>query len=121
LADITRVMATWTTASFNGTYTDAKSQSEEFTAYKRTEKRRFVAEKTELESLLGNIQTKVKTYGLREYRPAVGLALGDLDGAWRGLTKAETARSKAINAKIGAYLSPVSAFCFVVLLFVGWC
>jgi hypothetical protein len=91
----------WGNASFDGTYADAKHQSEAFTNYKRTEKRRFVTEKTELESLLGNIQTKVKTYGLRMYTPPVGLQLSDLDTVWRTLTKAETQRSKTINVKIG--------------------
>jgi hypothetical protein len=91
----------WTTATFNGTYVDAKRQSEEFNNYKRGEKRRYVAEKTDLESLLGNIQTKVKTYGLRSYNPPNGLQLSDLDVAWRTLGKAEAQRSKTINAKIG--------------------
>ena len=104
LADIERVCSKWNRASFDGTYADAKHQSEEFTTYKRIEKRRFVAEKTELESLLGNIQTKVKTYGLRMYTPPAGLQLSDLDTAWRSLTKAEAQRSKTINAKIGAYI-----------------
>ena len=51
--------------------------------------------------LLGNIQTKVKTYGLRSYNPPRGLQLSDLDVAWRTLGKAEAQRSKTINAKIG--------------------
>lgn len=91
----------WTTATFDGTYINAKHQSEQFNTYKRSEKRRYVAEKTELESLLGNIQTKVKTYGLRTYTPSTGLQLSDLDAAWRVLGKAEAQRSKTINAKIG--------------------
>ena len=80
---------------------DAKRQSEQFNNYKRGEKRRYVAEKTELESLLGNIQTKVKTYGLHCYTPPPGLHLSDLDIAWRTLGKSEAQRSKSINAKIG--------------------
>ena len=112
----------WTAATFDGTYVDAKRQSEEFNNYKRGEKRRYVAEKTDLESLLGNIQTKVKTYGLRSYNPPNGLQLSDLDVAWRTLGKAEAQRSKTINAKIGGYstevccLSLVSKKVFVVHL-----
>jgi len=98
-----KVCARWTAATFDGTYTDAKHQSEEFNNYKLGEKRQYVAEKTDLESLLGNIQTKVKTYGLRAYIPPQGLLLSDLDTAWRTLGKAEAQRSKAINAKIGGY------------------
>jgi hypothetical protein len=95
----TRAQLTVTT--FDGTYADAKSQSERFNNYKRGEKRRYVAEKTDLEFLLGNIHTKVKTYGLQPYAPPKGLQLSDLDVAWRTLGKAEAQRSKAINAKIG--------------------
>jgi len=91
----------WTTATFDGTYGNAKYQSEQFNTYKRSEKRRYVTEKTELESLLGNIQTKVKTYGLQTYSPPPGLQLSNLDAAWRVLGKAEAQRSKTINAKIG--------------------
>ena len=93
----------WDKATFDGTYADAKRQSSEFNQYKHGDKRKYVAEKTDLESLLGNIQTKVKTYGLRAYHPPSGLELSDLDVAWRTLGKAEAQRSKAINAKIGGY------------------
>jgi|SRR5579859_2687555 hypothetical protein len=96
-----RVCKSWNESTFDGTYTDAKSHSENFNTYKRQQKRTFVAEKTDLESLLGNIQTKVKTYGLREYTPPRGLRLEDLDSSWRVLGKAEAQRSKTINAKIG--------------------
>ena len=88
--------------TFDGTYANAKSQSEQFNNYKRNEKRQFIAEKTDLESLLGNIQTKVKTYGLKAYNPPLGLLLSDLDTAWRNLGKTEAQCSKAINAKIGS-------------------
>ena len=98
------IRAEWTSATFDGTYSNAKHQSEQFNTYKRSEKRRYVKEKTDLESLLGNIQTKVKTYGLRSYNPPNGLQLSDLDVAWRTLGKAEAQRSKTINAKIGGYI-----------------
>lgn len=115
----------WSTSTFTGTYSDAKSQSESFNAYKRSEKRNYVAEKTDLEYLLGNIQTKVKTYGLRAYTPPSGLRLEDLDLAWRELGRAEAVRSKAINAKIGGYdlvlfgfhISYLSRFLLIPLLF----
>src|ERR1700730_16725588 len=105
-----QVRGQWDTATFDGTYVDAKHHSEQFNTYKRSEKRRFVAEKTDLEYLLGNIQTKVKTYGLRAYTPPSGLLLEDLDSAWRILGKAEAQRSKAINAKIGGSPPPFLFF-----------
>ena len=98
------ICAQWDKATFDGTYTDAKHQSEQFNAYKRNEKREYIVEKIDLESLLGNIQTKAKTYGLRAYMPPKGLQLSDLDGAWRMLGKAEAQRSKTINTKIGTYV-----------------
>jgi len=103
LDNIEKVRTQWAAAKFDGTYSDAKKQSEEFNNYKRTEKRKYYAEKTDLESLLGNIQTKVKTYALRAYSPPRGLQLSDLDSAWRTLTKSEGQHSKIINGKIGAY------------------
>lgn len=103
LDNMKQIQSKWTRETFDGTYTNAKHQSTQFNTYKRHEKRQFVAEKTDLESLLGNIQTKVKTYGLRTYTPPRGLLLEDLDAAWRTLGKAEASRSKAINAKIGGY------------------
>jgi hypothetical protein len=98
-----QIRSRWNAATFDGTYADAKHQSEEFNNYKRSEKRQYIVEKTDVESLLGNIQTKVKTYGLRAYTPPHGLLLSDLDLAWRSLGKAEAQRSKAINAKIGGF------------------
>jgi hypothetical protein len=91
----------WEKATYDGTYVDAKQQSAEFNEYKFKDKRRYIAEKSDLESLLGNIQTKVKTYGLRAYNPPSGFELSDLDVAWRTLGKAEAQRSKTINMKIG--------------------
>jgi hypothetical protein len=97
------VCKTWDQTTFDGTYADAKRQSGEFNEYKLHDKRKYISEKTDLESLLGNIQTKVKTYGLKGYVPPRGLALSDLDSAWRTLGRAEAQRSKAINMKIGGY------------------
>jgi hypothetical protein len=39
---------------------DAKKQATEFSAYKRGKKREWVAEKSDLAALLGNIKTKAE-------------------------------------------------------------
>ncbi len=65
----------WAQATFDGTYLDAKTQSNDFLAYKNSEKRAWVTEKRELDTLLGNIQTKLKTYNMSPYFPPAGLAL----------------------------------------------
>ncbi|EIW80884.1 actinin-like protein [Coniophora puteana RWD-64-598 SS2] len=100
LLAITEVQEQWGASKFKGTYVDAKEQSSLFTAYKQTTKRRWVAERQDISTLFGNIQTKLRTYGLREYIPPQGLGLADLDDAWNVLLKSEATRSRAINAQI---------------------
>lgn len=90
----------WQAATFKGTYVDAKDQSREFAAYKRSQKRKWVAEKSELEALLGNIKTKMSTYRLRPYEPPADLRIEVLDQEWSVLLKAERDRSQLINETI---------------------
>lgn len=59
-----------------------------------------MTEKQDVATLFGNVQTKLKTYGLREYVPPHGLALSDLDMAWQRLLDKEAERSRQINAQI---------------------
>lgn len=91
---------TWANPHFDGSYSDAKSQSTEFNQYKCTEKRSWVAGKSELDTLLGNIQTKLNTYQLQPYKAPAGLTLSDLDKVWQSLLLAETKRYKSINNKL---------------------
>jgi len=100
LRQIKEQQKTWEEASFDGTYVDAKNQSSEFTAYKRKTKRAWVAEKSDLVGLLGNVKTKLSTYRLRPYNPPAELSLEALDVAWAGLMKAERDRSQIINETI---------------------
>lgn len=90
----------WLDAKFEGTYTDAKEQSISFNIYKKTKKRQWVAEKSDLAALLGNIKTKLSTYRLRPYSPPPELSLSTLDAAWASLTKDEHSRSRLINETI---------------------
>lgn len=90
----------WLAASFTGTYADAKEQSSEFSAYKRNQKRTWVAEKSDLAALLGNIKTKMGTYQLRPYEPPEDLKLELLDNMWSMLLVAERDRSQVINETI---------------------
>ncbi|KAG6813590.1 hypothetical protein H0H92_009634 [Tricholoma furcatifolium] len=90
----------WGSAVFSGSYVDAKEQSADFANYKQTTKRTWVTERQDVATLFGNVQTKLKTYGLREYVPPPGLALSDLDDAWKTLLSSEATRSRAINAQI---------------------
>lgn len=94
---IRQLIQDWKTATFTGTYNDAKQQSQLFITYKNKTKRRWITEKSELASLLGNIRTKLGTYGLKEYHPPDGMKLVDLDKVWNELMGAEAERSKKIN------------------------
>ncbi|OCK82699.1 alpha-actinin-2 [Lepidopterella palustris CBS 459.81] len=100
LRQITEQQRKWEEAEFLGTYADAKNQAAEFTAYKRNKKRSWVAEKSDLVGLLGNIKTKLSTYRLRPYEPPAELSLEALEIAWAGLMKAERDRSQIINETI---------------------
>jgi hypothetical protein len=65
----------WASVKFTGTYADVKEHAANFATYKQTTKRAWVTEKQDLATLLGNVQTKLKTYKLRPYVPPPGLAL----------------------------------------------
>lgn len=100
LRQIAEQQRKWEEAEFLGTYADAKNQAAEFTAYKRKNKRAWVAEKSDLVGLLGNIKTKLSTYRLRPYEPPAELSIEALDIAWAGLMQAERERSQIINETI---------------------
>ncbi|KAM6494458.1 actinin-like protein [Amanita muscaria] len=100
LAALSEIQDNWSQSAFAGTYQDAKDQSAEFANYKQTTKRNWVMEKQDIATLFGNVQTKLRTYGLREYVPPPGLSLSDLDDVWRKLLDSEAKRSRAINAQI---------------------
>ncbi|KAI1268542.1 calponin homology domain-containing protein [Xylariaceae sp. FL1019] len=90
----------WKDATFEGTYVDAKRQAGDFASHKRGKKRDWVAEKSELATLLGNIKTKLGTYRLRAYEPPPELSLQTMDKEWANLTKSEMMRGQLINETI---------------------
>jgi hypothetical protein len=100
MTDINNILSVWRNATFTGTYADAKRQSNEFMEYKTTTKRTWVAEKHDVDTLLGNIQTKLKTYNLKPYYAPAGLTLQDLDQVWNQLQHEEVSRRKAINKQV---------------------
>ncbi|KAI0145833.1 calponin homology domain-containing protein [Hypoxylon sp. NC0597] len=100
LKQIREQMEQWKQATFEGTYVDAKKQATEFASYKRGRKRDWVAEKSDLATLLGNIKTKLGTYRLRAYEPPPELSLETMDREWARLTEAEMMRAQLINETI---------------------
>ncbi|KAI0696415.1 actinin-like protein [Cytidiella melzeri] len=100
LASVLEIQALWAAQKFTGSYTDAKEHAANFQRYKQSTKRQWVTEKQDVSTLFSNVQTKLRTYGLREYVPPGGLSLADLDAAWKSLLSSEARRSRAINAEI---------------------
>jgi Ca2+-binding EF-hand superfamily protein len=90
----------WKEATFEGTYADAKAQLNQFFDYKRGKKREWVAEKSDLATLLGNIKTKLGTYRLRPYDPPAELSLDALEQRWAELASNEMRRAQLINETI---------------------
>ncbi|OBZ68872.1 Alpha-actinin-like protein 1 [Grifola frondosa] len=100
LAAMSEMQMHWAAIKFIGTYADVKEHSTSFQNYKQSTKRSWVTEKQDVTTLFGNVQTKLRTYGLREYVPPPGLTLLDIDSAWNALLVSEAQRSRAINAEI---------------------
>jgi len=100
LLQIAEQRQAWEVARFDGSYADAREQNREFSRYKQKSKRAWVAEKSDLAGLLGNIKTKLATYRLLPYEPPPELSVESLEKAWVGLVDAEHRRSQIINNTI---------------------
>jgi Calponin homology (CH) domain len=96
LGDVSCILSQWNRSKTTG-LADARNQLKEFESYKGTTKREWIAERHELDTLLGNIQTKLKTYNLRSYTPPAGLTLSDLKSAWEGLVSSEASRKLGLT------------------------
>jgi len=75
LSSINDTQDSWSTSPKANSYPEAISHLAAFAEYKRTSKRGWVKERQELAGLYSNIQTKIRTYGLRGWEPATGLRL----------------------------------------------
>ncbi|KAI8996744.1 calponin homology domain-containing protein [Gaertneriomyces semiglobifer] len=100
IESIGNVETHWKRSSTFAGYTDARRQLHEFETYKSTTKRGWVAERRDLAALLGNIQTKLKTYNLRSYSPPEGLTLQDLSVRWDQLVSVEADRKRGLTIYI---------------------
>lgn len=97
---MSRLIDEWSRSLPQASYASARSLLSDFNSYKSTQKRVWVQERTDLTALLGNIQTKLKTYNLRDWRPRQGLRQRDLDARWAELSHEEVTRSRMINQAI---------------------
>ncbi|KAJ2770180.1 alpha-actinin, partial [Coemansia nantahalensis] len=90
----------WRRTSFEAVYAKARGLSDAFNSYKGSTKREWTHEKIELDTLLGDIQTKRATYNLAPYEPRAGETLRDLESVWNELADAEVRHRKEINKYI---------------------
>ncbi|KAL8283147.1 hypothetical protein RQP46_005925 [Phenoliferia psychrophenolica] len=81
-------------------YAALKELQASFSEHKKTTKREWVKERGDVTALLGHIQTKLRTYGMRGYEPQEGVRLVDLDERWALLLEGEADRSRTLNAEI---------------------
>ncbi|CAO3635664.1 unnamed protein product [Cunninghamella blakesleeana] len=90
----------WQSTQLPDFYHLIQEKGKDFNHYKNHQKRAWVTEKREIDSLLGNIQTKLRTYNLKPYYPPEGLSLADLDAIWKELLQNEADYHRSINSKI---------------------
>merc|ERR1712063_231697 len=72
----------------------------EFRQYRKTEKRQWVGEQQELQSLFNIIQAKLKTHRRPAYVPPQGLSVDDVENDMVTLGNAESHRRGALNAQL---------------------
>ena len=63
-------------------------------------RKQLSGERLAVAALLRNVQTKLKTYGLRGYDPPEGLTIDNLTVAWSVWVEAEQARKRELTARI---------------------
>ncbi|KAJ3166181.1 hypothetical protein HK101_011978 [Irineochytrium annulatum] len=99
LANIQSMLRTWSSTNAEN-YKEARSQLTDLEKYKITVKREWIVEKRELDSLLSNILTKLKTYHLAAYVPPEGSKPADVAAAWESLVAAEAQRKQDLSSLI---------------------
>ncbi|KAJ2722030.1 alpha-actinin, partial [Coemansia sp. Benny D115] len=100
IASIRQQQDQWRKVHFEAIYASARALSDAFNEYKAGTKRSWTNEKIELDTLLGNIQTKRATYNLTPFIPRPGYTPRDLELAWSELAASEVRHRKSINQYI---------------------
>jgi len=91
-------------AGLGDDYVTSKNLISEFRQYRKTEKREWVQEQEDLQSLFNIIQAKLKTHRRPAYTPPEGLAVDDVENDMNNLNHAESQRRSALNAQLRAVL-----------------
>ena len=90
-------------------YQTSRSLIGEFRQYRKTQKREWVGEQGDLQSLFNIIQAKLKTARRPAYTPPAGLTIDDVEGDFENLGGAEQARRSALNARLRQILEELRA------------
>lgn len=108
LSSFSEIQVQWEQSHLENNYAQVKQDFEIFMDYKNNKKREWITEKRALDSLLSNIQTKLKTYNLASYTPPGDTSPESLDKAWSVLLQAETSRASKISQKIAVLKAAIS-------------
>merc|ERR1712063_131744 len=96
-------------AGLGDDYVTSKNLISEFRQYKKTEKREWVGEQDELQSLFNLIQAKLKTHRRPAYVPPQGLSVDDVEEDMNQLNHAESHRRASLNAQLKKVLDDLRA------------
>lgn len=73
MSDIRATLASWQGQPLSAVYSSALEERNGFFKVHRANKREWTKERSQLETLLGNVVTKLKTYSMAPYYPPEGL------------------------------------------------
>jgi len=105
-------------AALASDYQGTKALISDFRQYKKTQKRTWAGEQSDLQALFTQIQAKLKTMNRPAYHPPAGLLPRDVEANFETLNVAERARRTALNASLRdilnalrkAFANPANAF-----------
>jgi hypothetical protein len=98
MKQIEELIESWKNQNTANSYKELREELDNVYAFKRGLKRQWTSDKRDLDTLLGNIQTKLKTYNLKPYNPPEGLTLSDLEKCWLHLVESESSlRRNLVN------------------------
>jgi Ca2+-binding EF-hand superfamily protein len=81
-------------------YLSAKQQISALREYKKTVRRQWISEQSDLVTLFGNIQAKLKALNQPAYQPPAGLYPADVEGQFGRLLQAENTRRNNLNENL---------------------
>lgn len=105
-------------AGLSDDFHSCKADIAAFAEYRRTLRREWIAEESELEALLGNIQAKLASMNRAAYVPPANITTDAISGDMNTLFAAEATRRAALNGRLRevlngirqAFANPANAF-----------